>query len=48
MKFEIKNDFEKHLKEIIKAFNSNLITFDEMCELNLSETDKIKINKLKK
>jgi hypothetical protein len=48
MKFEIKNDFEKHLKELIKAFNDELITFDEMCELSLIGNDKIKINKLKR
>ena len=47
MKFEIKNNYEEHLKELIKAFNNGLITFDEMCELNLRVSDKFNINKLR-
>ena len=47
MKFEIKSNYDQQLKDLIKAFNSGLITFDEMCELNMNVIDKANIDKLR-
>ena len=47
MKFEIKSNYDQQLKDLIKAFNSGLITFDEMCELNMNVIDKTNIDKLR-
>ena len=47
MKFEIKSSYDQQLKDLIKAFNSGLITFDEMCELNLNKVDKANIDRLR-
>jgi hypothetical protein len=47
MKFEIKSNYDQQLKDLIKAFNSGLITFDEMCELNMNVIDKANIDRLK-
>ena len=47
MKFEFKSNYDQQLKDLIKAFNSGLITFDEMCELNMNVIDKATIDKLR-
>jgi hypothetical protein len=47
MKFEIKSSYDQQLKDLVKAFNRGLITFDEMCELNLNNVDKEKIDMLR-
>jgi len=47
MKFEIKSSYDQQLKDLVKAFNSGLITFDEMCELNLNKVDKTNIDMLR-
>jgi hypothetical protein len=47
MKFEIKSSYDQQLNDLIKAFNSGLITFDEMCELNLNKVDKVNIDRLR-
>ena len=47
MKFEIKSNYDQQLKDLIKAFNNGLITFDEMCELNMNVIDKANIDKLR-
>ena len=48
MKFRIQSSYGQHLKDLIKAFNSGLISFDEMCELTLNIVDKVKIGIIRK
>ena len=43
----LENKYDKQLKDLIKAFNNGLITFDEMCELNMNVIDKANIDKLR-
>jgi len=47
VEFEVFCWYDNELKALIKAFNNRLITFEEMCELNLLNDDKVKINSLK-
>jgi len=47
MKFKIEKYYEPELKKLISNFNKGLISFDEMCELNLVVVDKINIESLK-
>jgi len=47
MKFKIEKYYEPELKKLINSFNKGLISFDEMCELNLVVVDKINIESLK-
>jgi hypothetical protein len=48
MKFRIQSSYGQHLKDLIKAFNSGLISFDEMCELNQYTIDKVNIGIISK
>ena len=43
MNFKIQSSYDQGFKDLIKAFNSGLISFDEMCELTLNIVDKVKI-----
>ena len=47
MKLEIKSSYDQQLKDLVKAFNRGLITFGEMCILNLNNVDKEKIDMLR-
>ena len=47
MKLEIKSSYDQQLKDLVKAFNRGLITFVEMCILNLNNVDKEKIDMLR-
>ena len=40
------NEYDNKLKVLIKAFNEGLIDFDEVCDLNLMNLDKNKIEYL--
>jgi hypothetical protein len=40
-------NYEDWFKDVIRAFNSNLVTYDEMCELTMNGIDKRFISKLK-
>ena len=48
MKFRIQSSYGQHLKDLIKTFNSGLISFDEMCELNQYTIDKVNIGIISK
>ena len=48
MKFRIQSSYGQQLKDLIKAFNSGLISFDEMCELNQYTIDKVNIGLISK
>jgi hypothetical protein len=48
MKFRIQSSYGQQLKDLIKAFNSGLISFDEMCELNQYTIDKVNIGIISK
>jgi hypothetical protein len=48
MKFRIQSSYGQHLKDLIKAFNGGLISFDEMCELNQYTIDKVNIGIISK
>ena len=47
MKLEIKSSYDQQLKDLVKTFNRGLITFGEMCILNLNNVDKEKIDMLR-
>ena len=42
-KMVVLNEYDNKLKTLIKAFNEGLIDFDEVCDLNLMNLDKNKI-----
>ena len=48
MKFRIQSSYGQQLKDLIKAFNDGLISFDEMCELNQYTIDKVSIGIISK
>jgi hypothetical protein len=48
MKFKIQSSYGQQLKDLIKAFNNGLISFDEMCELNQYTIDKVNIGIINK
>jgi predicted HTH domain antitoxin len=48
MKFRIQSSYDQQLNDLIKAFNSGLISFDEMCELNQYTIDKVNIGIISK
>ena len=45
-KMVVLNEYDNKLKVLIKAFNEGLIDFDEVCDLNLVNLDKNKIEYL--
>ena len=42
-KMVVLNEYDNKLKALVKAFNKGLIDFDEVCDLNLMNLDKNKI-----
>jgi hypothetical protein len=44
---DVNPNYEDWFKDVIRAFNSNLVTYDEMCELTMNGIDKRFISKLK-
>jgi hypothetical protein len=45
-KMIVLKEYSNELKVLVKAFNKGLIDFDEVCDLNLMDLDKNKIEYL--